>query len=807
MNMQKLLATVLFATTIYSYSSAQTSNTTFEVDGVAYEVTDTDHGYVSVSGLGSSAGTTVTIPQTVENDGTTYTVTAIKSHAFQKTETSISSLIVNSSGANDEGICLGDSLFFNGNSMSTLASLELNGRISSIGVNAFRMCSLTTLTMPKGVGRIYNGAFQDCPVLNVVDIVADTIGESAFANSALYQVTFKDVKVIENDAFYNIDHLTEIRLPRTTKVIKNNVFRDCNKLTLVTIPKSVTEIGDYAFAESGVTKVYIEGNGRATSLGEGLFYGCYIDTLIVPEGVKTIKANTFNGCIGLRILSLPSTITAIGDSAFCGTTSLYELRLHAQTVPETTKNAFNGIGVSTGTKLLVPTPSKYEGWSSIFTGGISELYKFDKNTTSLDATTAQGFTDAMTALAVQDGDFSDKDVNIESPVFYAPTYPDLGIMSADNIFMYMDGLRTVESYNGKMEASTVSNLAVRNSGLFGTLGSESEVNNLYLDNALIYIDPTDEKYETDGKTVYVPILAKELQGKVSNFGFNGQIIVDSENAKDKEIVVTIVDDAGDDAELSGFMHLGDVLTTQNEKRCIIIKQNLGLRSGTGKKVKVAMQRSSGGKTTSNKSISIPEYDEDELMQSTRYFTEEEFANGVVAYWLNFSDAGYTGEYTARWSQGTTVPIGATTKDGVSNALYKIDYGKTDLKKVSGPAFANNGSKVEITYSEKPASVTVGGEACTFGANKLEVTFDHNKPIEILFANGTETSLNTLKQTTLSISTEGKNVIISGAEGESKTLFNLAGVRVAATTGDMMTAPASGIYIIRIGSKAQRIAIR
>ncbi len=805
--MQKTLAAILFATTILTNSKAQSSTNPFYVDGVAYEVTDANHGYVTVTGLGTSASETVTIPQTVENNCTTYTVTAIASHAFQQTGTTISSLIVNSSGANEEGFYIGDSIFYAGQSVTTLSTLELNGRIASIGVNAFRYCPLTKLTMPKGVGHIYNGAFQNCTVLTSVDIVADTIGESAFADGSIAQVTLKGVKVIENDAFYNDNNLTEIAIPRTTKVIKNKAFGSCHKLTTVTIPKGVTELGDYVFAESGLVKAYIEGNSKLKSLGEGIFTNCAIESFVVPEGVETINANTFYHCIGLHSVTLPSTLTSIGENAFFETTSLKDVKLHAQTVPDTVANSFNGIGESTGVKLLVPTPAKYEGWSSIFKGGISELYTFDKEETSLDATTAQGFSDALTALAVKDGDFSDKDVTMEAPVSYDPMWPDLGIMSADNVFRYIDGLRTVESYNGKMEASTISNLTVRSSGLFGTLGSEAEVNNLYLDNAIIYIDPTDEKYVTDGKTVYVPILAKELQGKVTNFGFNGQIIVDSEDAKDKEIVMTIVDEAGDEAELSGFMHLGDVLTTSNEKRCIIIKQNLGLRNGPGKKVKVAMQRSSGGKTAKNKAVTLPDYDEEELMQSVRYFSEEEFANGVVAYWLNFSDAGYTGEYTGRWSQGKTVPVAATTKNGVSNALYKVDYGKTDLKKINGPVFANNGSTIKITYSDKPSSVTMGGSACSFGTNSVELTFDHNKPVEILFSNDTETSLDTPQETTISVSTNGKDICISGAEGESKTLFNLAGVRVATTTGEMLTAPASGIYIIRIGNKAQRIAVR
>ena len=61
--------------------------------------------------------------------------------------------------------------------------------------------------------------------------------------------------------------------------------------------------------------------------------------------------------------------------------------------------------------------------------------------------------------------------------------------------------------------------------------------------------------------------------------------------------------------------------------------------------------------------------------------------------------------TAKWAQGKTVPVAAKITDGVSNALYKVDYGTTNIKHLtSAPKFANNGSEITIEYSKKPVGL-------------------------------------------------------------------------------------------------------
>ena len=58
-----------------------------------------------------------------------------------------------------------------------------------------------------------------------------------------------------------------------------------------------------------------------------------------------------------------------------------------------------------------------------------------------------------------------------------------------------------------------------------------------------------------------------------------------------------------------------------------------------------------------------------------------------------------------------------------------------------------------------------------------------------------------------ISVSGKTVTVSGADGERKLLYDARGSMVGSTFGESMTAPAKGLYIIKIGDKTQKLTIR
>ena len=248
-------------------------------------------------------------------------------------------------------------------------------------------------------------------------------------------------------------------------------------------------------------------------------------------------------------------------------------------------------------------------------------------------------------------------------------------------------LTTIGTFNSTFDGNgrTVSGLTRRSGSLFGHVDMLAVLRNLSIANSTIYVDPTDPQWIVSNDTVYVTLVTPVNDGKINNFGFAGRVIVDEAKIPEgKEVVVCLVGDNMESAELSGFFYDTDVNSSVGNKRCITIKQKLGSVKNKGKK-KVATTK------PTNKSLPVGfEYPEEELLKLEREFTAEEFASGVVAYWLNWTDVGYTGEYKPIWRQGAEYPVLAVNMTGYSNGLHKVSYEIDDDQYITdAPVFANN----------------------------------------------------------------------------------------------------------------------
>ena len=113
--------------------------------------------------------------------------------------------------------------------------------------------------------------------------------------------------------------------------IGDRAFKDCSGLTSVTIPSSVTSIGEYAFDVfdgcSGLTSISVAAQNQAYSSQDGLLYNKTKSELIfcpdgktgavtIPSSVTSIGDNAFEGCSGLTSVTIPSSVTSIGTFAF-----------------------------------------------------------------------------------------------------------------------------------------------------------------------------------------------------------------------------------------------------------------------------------------------------------------------------------------------------------------------------------------------------------------------------------------------------------------------------------------------------------
>ena len=235
-----------------------------------------------------------------------------------------------------------------------LASIEIPDSVANIGQYAFCRCDiLTNITIPNGVKNIKRSAFQgsgltnitipnsvtsidylafcDCTELTSVEFNAENCTEmnsDAFQNcTALSTVTFgENVKYIPNYSFSNCTSITSITIPNSVTSIGGSVFKNCSGLTNITIPNSVTNIGQNAFIGcSSLTSVVVDGSNTKYDSRENcnaiietetntLIVGC--QNTIIPSNVTSIGEHAFNYCSGLTNVEIPNSVTNIGRYAF-----------------------------------------------------------------------------------------------------------------------------------------------------------------------------------------------------------------------------------------------------------------------------------------------------------------------------------------------------------------------------------------------------------------------------------------------------------------------------------------------------------
>ena len=282
---------------------------------------------------------------------------------------------------------IGSSAFYN---CSSLTSVIIGNSVTSIGGSAFYGCnSLTSVTIPNSVTSIGDNAFRDCSRITCLASNPPTLGSNVFSASAIitipmtnfasyassdwnnYNINFEhyglsyhftenntvavysfdatitsaiipssiqygsttySVTSIGNSAFRDCSSLTSVTIPNSVTSIGNSAFSGCNSLTSVTIPESVTSIGNNAFKNcSSLTTLNFNAvncSDFASGIGHQ-FYSCPITTINIGNSVQRIPANFARGLSSLTSVTIPNSVTSIGNRAFYDCSRLTTLNFNA----------------------------------------------------------------------------------------------------------------------------------------------------------------------------------------------------------------------------------------------------------------------------------------------------------------------------------------------------------------------------------------------------------------------------------------------------------------------------------------------
>lgn len=341
---------LLLATMLASVGLAS-SATEFTVDGIKYNVTDNNAKTVEVIANNYQYQYDITIPETITNNGTTWTVTAIGQGAFSR---------------------------------CNVYSVQIPNSVTSIGQYAFNSSAVMQITLPESLKEIESGTFKECTNLKTIELpkTLTSIGQAAFYGSGLLSVEVPNsVTIIEREAFCFCESLEKVKLPESLRVIPPLAFDNCHNLREINFPETLVEIGSKAFYRTKLSSVTIPEN--VTIINEYTFCNCSelksvklpshlteihnrgfaatgITELSLPNTLLILDEWAFNACRQLRSVYIPDGLTSIPNYSFQACDSLKEFHIRSVKPLSITENAFGAGDVKTpisSASLFVPKGS------------------------------------------------------------------------------------------------------------------------------------------------------------------------------------------------------------------------------------------------------------------------------------------------------------------------------------------------------------------------------------------------------------------------------------------------------------------
>lgn len=200
------------------------------------------------------------------------------------------------------------------------------------GISGWMVTGIGTVTSEEVVIPPYRSgepviaiyaAFGGNPKIKKV-ILPDTIiqiSDHAFINCrSLEYINLADctrLKEIQDEAFYGCDALKTVELPDSITAVgesSNNVFSDCDNLESVKLPGKLTAFSGGWFSRTPKLKSLTLPD-TLTVLGDNALAGTSIESIKIPESVTVIGDYAFQKT-PIETLKIPKNVTKIGYCAF-----------------------------------------------------------------------------------------------------------------------------------------------------------------------------------------------------------------------------------------------------------------------------------------------------------------------------------------------------------------------------------------------------------------------------------------------------------------------------------------------------------
>lgn len=294
----------------------------------------------------------VIIPEAIEINGVKYAVTKINDYSFGYTD-------VTSVSLPNTLETLGDEVFIG---CEKLKKINLPKSVKVMGINPFAECKLTDFAFDvhnpyykyenyqlmtsdrKKLVAIVGAISENGKIDLVLDDAIEEIGDYAASHATLGVSTIKlprSLKSIGVAAFERCDDINTITLPASLAAIWSNPFTGCEKLS-----DYIVEEGNKNFkAKDGILTSYdgkkiiafsvtkdITIPSTAEIIADGASFRNYnIETLVIPDNIKTIGHFAFQGCHNLKTVYFGKNIESLGQIFMNGVEKLEEIYCYAVT--------------------------------------------------------------------------------------------------------------------------------------------------------------------------------------------------------------------------------------------------------------------------------------------------------------------------------------------------------------------------------------------------------------------------------------------------------------------------------------------
>lgn len=225
-----------------------------------------------------------------------------------------------------------------------LQTLVFTGEGCTFAPNAFENCPIDAIYCKSG-SQAYEYAVQNgIDVYEEADFYTDwdfsfRLTESGTIEITSYNALSADVTVPERirgvkvtaigqNAFRGNRAVSKILLPDTIESIGSGAFTDCAFLKSLNLPKSLRKMGENPFVNCSLLKLDLSCENTAFAFYDGalvdmihmrcIYFPCSseINTVVLPEGLKTVGKNAFRRAASLTKVVLPESVTEIGAYAF-----------------------------------------------------------------------------------------------------------------------------------------------------------------------------------------------------------------------------------------------------------------------------------------------------------------------------------------------------------------------------------------------------------------------------------------------------------------------------------------------------------